>query len=46
MEVDQCEHCGGIWFDKYELYSMKAEEGEKFSIEKKYKVFMPTLYMP
>ncbi|PNV79269.1 MAG: hypothetical protein C0196_06385 [Dictyoglomus turgidum] len=37
IEVDQCEHCGGIWFDKYELYSMKPEEVEKFSIEKSIK---------
>lgn len=34
IEVDQCESCGGIWFDKYELYSLNPDEVEKFSIEK------------
>jgi Zn-finger nucleic acid-binding protein len=27
--LDQCPQCGGLWFDKMELYSPKAGEGEK-----------------
>jgi len=27
--LDQCEKCGGIWFDESELYRAKQEEAEK-----------------
>lgn len=36
IEVDQCENCGGIWFDKYELVSLHPNEVSKFYFPKEY----------
>jgi len=30
--VDQCEKCGGIWFDESELFRAKQEEAEKMEV--------------
>ncbi|MBI5893980.1 MAG: zf-TFIIB domain-containing protein [Deltaproteobacteria bacterium] len=27
--LDQCQNCGGIWFDRWELYFLKDNEGER-----------------
>lgn len=45
IEVDQCENCGGIWFDKYELFSLHPNEVPKFYIPKEYKFHCKELFL-
>ena len=30
--LDQCPHCGGIWFDSFELYTPRPGEAEKIEL--------------
>jgi Zn-finger nucleic acid-binding protein len=30
--LEQCKSCGGIWFDQFELYSIKAAQAEKIEL--------------
>ena len=29
IELDQCDHCGGIWCDKWELFPIQADEAAR-----------------
>jgi Zn-finger nucleic acid-binding protein len=29
IELDQCDHCGGIWCDKWELFPVQADEAAR-----------------
>jgi uncharacterized protein len=30
--LEQCQSCGGIWFDQFELYSIKSAQAEKIEL--------------
>uniref|UniRef100_A0A7C3RWF6 Transcription factor zinc-finger domain-containing protein n=1 Tax=Dictyoglomus thermophilum TaxID=14 RepID=A0A7C3RWF6_DICTH len=46
LEIDQCEHCGGIWFDKYELVSMKPDDVYSLDIDFKDNINCNSLKCP
>lgn len=31
LEIEQCSKCGGLWFDKYELYQIPSNEAKKIN---------------
>ncbi|HBO84058.1 MAG: hypothetical protein A2073_01735 [Deltaproteobacteria bacterium GWC2_42_11] len=39
--LDQCQDCGGIWFDRWELYHLKDEEAHRLDPVDKEKLLMP-----
>jgi Zn-finger nucleic acid-binding protein len=32
LALDQCDHCGGVWFDRYELFKLGEAEAEKIDV--------------
>jgi len=41
LEIDQCEHCGGIWCDKYKLVSMKPDDVLIYYCDKCFEMWAP-----
>lgn len=42
--LDQCENCGGIWFDRWELYHLKDSEADRLDAFDKAKLLTPASF--